>query len=206
MSIETETELFELFGEEGFCTICQADLQEKELVRSISKCNHLFHSACLEHWLQRNPTCPLCRVELFHVDARDVIREQIIANILRVLQEELDRIRNEQRRRFFSFIVWRGIVKRLNRATLFEDQRQTLEDFFMTNEFQIGEHICLRPNLQNRNQFMRSLGELRISIINHASANMRTVPLRNWPEFAEFQRIVQAFHTQNAEFQRIWLS
>ena len=148
----------------------------------------------------------MCRVELFHIDAREIIREQIIANILRVLQEELDRIRNEQRRRFFSFIVWRGIVKRLNRATLFEEQRDVLEHFFLENEFQIGEYNCLRPNLQNRNQFMRNLGELRISIIHHASANMRTVPLRNWPEFAEFQRIVQEFHAQNTEFQRIWIS
>lgn len=204
MSIDRETELFELFGEEGFCTICQNDLQEKELVRCISKCSHLFHSECLENWFYRNPTCPLCRVEL--AETREIVREQIIQNILRVIQEEIDRLRNDQRRRFLSFIVWRGIVKRLNRASVFEENRGVLEEFFTEESFQIGDYVVLRPVLQNRHQFMRGLGELRVSILNNASTNMRTVPLRNWPEFAEFQRIVTDYANQNQQFQRIWLS
>ncbi len=204
MSLDRETELFELFGEEGFCTICQSDLQEKDLVRSISKCNHLFHSECLENWLHRNPSCPLCRIEL--ADTREIIREQIIANILRVLHEEIERLRNDQRRRFLSFIVWRGVVRRLNRASAFEENRDVLEQFFTQESFQINDYLVMRPTLQNRHQFMRSLGELRIALLNHASTNMRTVPLRNWPEFAEFQRIVSDYANTNQQFQRIWLN
>ncbi len=58
------TELFDLFGETGFCTVCQANLEEGERIRAIEKCQHLFHADCLDPWLRTQNTCPLCRVEI----------------------------------------------------------------------------------------------------------------------------------------------
>lgn len=42
------------------CSICFDSYKEKFFVREI-KCGHIFHSACIEAWLNYMPHCPLCR-------------------------------------------------------------------------------------------------------------------------------------------------
>nr|XP_011465641.1 PREDICTED: putative RING-H2 finger protein ATL21B [Fragaria vesca subsp. vesca] len=43
------------------CPICLGEYQPKETLRTIPECNHYFHSNCIDEWLGKNPTCPLCR-------------------------------------------------------------------------------------------------------------------------------------------------
>lgn len=43
------------------CAICWSDITT-DLVRT--KCNHCFHSKCLEQWKKRANTCPCCRTLL----------------------------------------------------------------------------------------------------------------------------------------------
>nr|XP_011463983.1 PREDICTED: RING-H2 finger protein ATL20-like [Fragaria vesca subsp. vesca] len=43
------------------CSICLGEYQPKETVRTIPECNHYFHVGCIDEWLRKNPTCPLCR-------------------------------------------------------------------------------------------------------------------------------------------------
>jgi len=47
------------------CSICFEPLIEQKIARP-NKCNHFFHSNCLERWMDHNeiPTCPICR-EIF---------------------------------------------------------------------------------------------------------------------------------------------
>lgn len=40
------------------CAICLDDNEEPYQRLS---CQHIFHKACLDRWLDVNPTCPLCR-------------------------------------------------------------------------------------------------------------------------------------------------
>lgn len=46
------------------CCICLCAIVPGDILRSIKKCKHKHHAVCLEHWLARNQTCPLCRVLL----------------------------------------------------------------------------------------------------------------------------------------------
>ncbi|KAL2094285.1 hypothetical protein ACEWY4_009004 [Coilia grayii] len=46
------------------CRICLADYEEGEELM-VLPCRHTFHSSCARHWLQENPTCPLCRMGLW---------------------------------------------------------------------------------------------------------------------------------------------
>ncbi|KAL1114940.1 hypothetical protein AAG570_007763 [Ranatra chinensis] len=51
----------ELAAADNVCIICREDM------RSASKklpCNHIFHTACLRSWFQRQQTCPTCRLNI----------------------------------------------------------------------------------------------------------------------------------------------
>ncbi|KQJ84121.1 putative RING-H2 finger protein ATL69 isoform X1 [Brachypodium distachyon] len=46
------------------CSICLGEYIEKEVLRIIPTCRHNFHLACLDVWLQKQTTCPICRISL----------------------------------------------------------------------------------------------------------------------------------------------
>ena len=42
------------------CSICLEDFDEtKEIV--FLDCNHIYHSDCIIEWINKDPSCPLCR-------------------------------------------------------------------------------------------------------------------------------------------------
>lgn len=48
-------------GEAAECAICLCSIEPGAEIREL-RCNHLFHGACLDRWLELNRlSCPLCR-------------------------------------------------------------------------------------------------------------------------------------------------
>ncbi|CAO2150306.1 unnamed protein product [Urochloa humidicola] len=47
--------------EEGTCSVCLAELQDGDALRMLMPCMHYFHAACLDEWLRKSATCPICR-------------------------------------------------------------------------------------------------------------------------------------------------
>ncbi|MED6206204.1 hypothetical protein PIB30_024650 [Stylosanthes scabra] len=43
------------------CSICLCEYRPKEVIRTITECEHYFHVGCIDGWLKMNATCPLCR-------------------------------------------------------------------------------------------------------------------------------------------------
>ncbi len=48
-------------GTEGQCSVCLVHMLESETLTPLTKCTHVFHSACVDKWLDMNHTCPTCR-------------------------------------------------------------------------------------------------------------------------------------------------
>lgn len=46
------------------CSICLGEYQEKEVLRIMPKCGHNFHLSCIDVWLRKQSTCPVCRLSL----------------------------------------------------------------------------------------------------------------------------------------------
>ncbi|GLJ48716.1 hypothetical protein SUGI_1027380 [Cryptomeria japonica] len=43
------------------CSICLEDYKFNEQLRMIMDCRHVYHVHCIDEWLTRHPSCPLCR-------------------------------------------------------------------------------------------------------------------------------------------------
>ena len=43
------------------CAVCLSEFEEKETGRRLPKCNHSFHTECIDMWFHSHSTCPLCR-------------------------------------------------------------------------------------------------------------------------------------------------
>lgn len=46
------------------CVICMVELNPEDGTRCVTPCNHAFHKACLEQWMEVKMECPTCRAEL----------------------------------------------------------------------------------------------------------------------------------------------
>ncbi|PWA34488.1 RING/U-box superfamily protein [Artemisia annua] len=43
------------------CVICLQDFKNKEEGRELPSCRHIFHLKCIDDWLIRQSSCPICR-------------------------------------------------------------------------------------------------------------------------------------------------
>lgn len=45
------------------CNICMDHFSFRQYKRTLPKCNHTFHKKCIDSWLKKNSSCPVCRQE-----------------------------------------------------------------------------------------------------------------------------------------------
>lgn len=47
--------------EEKECVICMCTVDPSQLNYMITPCDHIFHSSCLDQWMNQKMQCPTCR-------------------------------------------------------------------------------------------------------------------------------------------------
>ncbi|KAK9164120.1 hypothetical protein Syun_005022 [Stephania yunnanensis] len=50
-------------GKSTGCVICLNEFVLGQSCRVLQPCNHIFHERCVNKWLKKKRTCPLCRVD-----------------------------------------------------------------------------------------------------------------------------------------------
>jgi len=50
-------------GEEEKCPICFAEFENGDKCKSLP-CDHIYHTGCIDTWLVRNATCPICKRDI----------------------------------------------------------------------------------------------------------------------------------------------
>ncbi|XP_075498351.1 NEP1-interacting protein-like 1 [Primulina tabacum] len=60
----TGDDIADTSGEGVSCSVCLQDFQIGETVRCLPHCQHLFHLPCIDTWLVRHGSCPMCRRDL----------------------------------------------------------------------------------------------------------------------------------------------
>jgi hypothetical protein len=46
------------------CLICHEDFKVGEFKRKLpANCNHIYHKKCIDKWLKKKSSCPVCRYE-----------------------------------------------------------------------------------------------------------------------------------------------
>ncbi|XVE97571.1 hypothetical protein REPUB_Repub03eG0031000 [Reevesia pubescens] len=51
------------------CAVCISKFEDSDVLRLLPKCKHAFHMNCIDKWLERNSTFPLCR---YKFDSEDL--------------------------------------------------------------------------------------------------------------------------------------
>ncbi|KAL3824699.1 hypothetical protein ACJIZ3_020728 [Penstemon smallii] len=52
------------FPTKSECAICLDCFEEGDDCRNLPVCKHLFHAGCLDRWIGKKPTCPVCRTRV----------------------------------------------------------------------------------------------------------------------------------------------
>lgn len=178
-TLDTNTELFDLFGQEGTCAICMETLQQGERVRALRGCDHLFHQACVEPWLLSRGTCPMCRATIVPIqqapaalgstaNALETLQGAILMfnpgtgtglqPLLEQIQTLLTQTRTDlnTRKAALTYSLGLGIAARFTTAAAFNAVKVELRTRYENGEFQF-EGITPHPLVfTGRTAFMNS--------------------------------------------------
>ncbi len=64
-NIEPNSKRIKLDEEIIECSVCMGNILDNDAL--ITKCNHTFHTYCINKWLQLKNNCPYCRTELTYL-------------------------------------------------------------------------------------------------------------------------------------------
>lgn len=62
------------------CAVCLNEFKSHEEIRVLTNCNHVFHRACVDSWMNHDQiSCPLCRTHIVPNELLEVFHEKVEA-------------------------------------------------------------------------------------------------------------------------------
>ncbi|XP_075500353.1 E3 ubiquitin-protein ligase ATL42-like [Primulina tabacum] len=68
------------------CAVCLSKFDDIEILRLLPKCKHAFHVDCIDHWLEKHSSCPLCRQKV----GRNDLSQMAYSNSFRFLWNQTE--------------------------------------------------------------------------------------------------------------------
>ncbi|CAA3019004.1 RING-H2 finger ATL38-like [Olea europaea subsp. europaea] len=65
------------------CTVCLAEYNEEDKLRILPNCGHSFHASCIDIWLHKQSTCPVCRISLNELPERKRFMQPMFSSAIR---------------------------------------------------------------------------------------------------------------------------
>ena len=149
------SDLFDLFGETSYCSICLEDCVEGQRVRSLNECFHIFHMKCIENWFIEKQICPTCRKE-YHVEIPVIEAYDNVDNIERL---------------YLTWVLIHGILKTHKQASQFNEKKEQIKIlfslFFNINYKPLPVDLGSRYSLELTKQYIAN----RIHKLQHIDKN-----------------------------------
>ncbi|KAM3357682.1 E3 ubiquitin-protein ligase ATL76-like [Capsicum galapagoense] len=76
----------------SYCAVCLDYVNGGDKCRELPKCGHAFHAECVDAWLERNWTCPICRKQVTDELPKRLGENTIFSFIVSRCQEFIARI------------------------------------------------------------------------------------------------------------------
>ncbi|KAF3441890.1 hypothetical protein FNV43_RR15805 [Rhamnella rubrinervis] len=73
------------------CAVCLSKFEYIEVLRLLPKCKHAFHLDCIDYWLEKHSSCPLCRQKVSSEDLKIIAN----SNSLRFLWNDQSELRDD---------------------------------------------------------------------------------------------------------------
>lgn len=166
-----DLEIFDLFGEQIYCSICLTDIKEGERVISLKSCHHGFHEPCIAQWLEEQRSCPNCRktvpliTDTHTVDfQRSILSWVIIDTILSNYTTSV---------RYYRHVTPR--TRRILNALTYEGQKPYPLDFDTFSSIKRQKQI---------------LKERILDLIRHRSPENRIRSVHSSPEIRQLKQVV----------------
>lgn len=151
--MENITELFDLFGENIFCSICQEDCSEGQRIRAFYKCKHSFHLKCIDIWLKENKSCPTCRHNYDIPEKKELSYDNV----------------NDVERLYLTWTVLYGVLKKFKNARSFNDKKEELLNLLPQIRFENYRLLPLELNGRSSLNFMKQYISNRINRLTSIS-------------------------------------
>ncbi|XP_073274011.1 RING-H2 finger protein ATL38-like [Primulina huaijiensis] len=69
--------------ENTLCTVCLSEYHDEDTLRILPLCGHSFHATCIDIWLHRHFTCPVCRISLRELPERRWCMQPMFSSAIR---------------------------------------------------------------------------------------------------------------------------
>ncbi|XAR67032.1 hypothetical protein NMG60_11013445 [Bertholletia excelsa] len=67
------------------CAVCLSRFEDIEILRLLPKCKHAFHIDCIDQWLEKHSSCPLCR---HRITPEDLASSSNLSNSFRFMRSQ----------------------------------------------------------------------------------------------------------------------